>query len=80
MTIEVLNRQEIEAVAGGLSLAVGDNPALNLSMSLSPSGLLSLVGGVAGGVLGLVGGLLTGVKGLVGVQGLLGGKLAGLGL
>lgn len=63
MAIRELNQQEVETVAGGLSLGV----------SLNLDGLLGTVTGLVGTVVSTATGLLGGVLGTV--SGLLGGLL-----
>ena len=70
MAVRELNQQEVETVAGGLSLGV----------SLNLDGLLGTVAGLLGTVTGLVGTVVSTATGLLGgvlgtVTGLLGGLL-----
>ncbi|MBK6744210.1 MAG: hypothetical protein KA271_06120 [Propionivibrio sp.] len=57
MAIQVLNKQEINEVSGGLSIAIGDNPILNGVLSLAPGGIFTLVGGLLQGLLNMLCGL-----------------------
>jgi len=66
MALQVLTKNEIEAVSGGNQAAAPiDIEAPGLSVGLDPlalvNGVLGLVGGVLGGVLATVKGLLGGL-------------------
>lgn len=66
MSIEVLNKSEIEEVSGGLSICIGEGTTSLLNLNLNLEGVFGVVGGVVTQVVGLVqsllGGLLGGLK------------------
>lgn len=57
MYLQELSVNEIHEVSGGLSIAIGENPILNGSLSFAPGGIFTLLGSLLGGSLGLLGGL-----------------------
>lgn len=57
MGMQVLNKEEINEVSGGLSIALGNNPILNGMMDFTPGGIFTLAGSLLGGLMGLLRGL-----------------------